>query len=204
MGWLSPVDYFLRATTLRPNPEGVLTFEDLRRIVAAPSNLFGKNAARERDKTYFDLVDAAESAGFDATRAYLYYSPFRPLSQYVAQSVGGVALLPRWLASHEVLTPNQVVSFDLLPEGRAQARFAIDGARQLDIPLELSTDEMTEEDTGAAVLFLNPRKIWQLSYFNRVGPSGHDEHDPVEMVFSAIRSGYRWVTPGVVDALSRI
>lgn len=185
------------------NPSGYVTFEDLRKIVSTPSP-FKRQSGAVKNDLYFDVAMAVADAGFRGAREYLYHSPLRPLSDWVARNVSSTLVLSHWLASYGPISSDDVVRYELEPVGRALARFAIDGSAQLGIPLELSTDEMTLETTRAAVLFRNPRGVWQLSYFDRLGPVGHQEHDPEEMVLDAIRAGYRWVSPGVVDVITDI
>jgi hypothetical protein len=83
-------------------------------------------------------------------------------------------------------------------------RFIFDYAKALNVfPVELSRTDR-QGNTHAVALFKNPRHLWQLSYFDEDGASGHEENEdrPDELLGAAWQSGYRAFTPGVVDAMS--
>lgn len=206
---LAPVPYPGRGTLHRMLPRYLtnpapmwMNVDDLRRVVAAERI----TPLRDFRRDYFDFVEAVREAGFSLTNDYVYESPLRPLSPYVLRDkdIGRYAIVrERYLASEHPLEPSDVVRLELQPATLALADFAWRGAEQIGIPLELSTDPMTDENTRAAVIFRAPRGHWQLSWWDIHGPSGHRESDdPVQLAGEALAAKYKYVSPGIIDTLT--
>ena len=55
----------------------------------------------------------------------------------------------------------------------------------------------------AALIFRNPRRIWQASWFEYgIGPTGHIEADnPESLAWEAFGAGYKFIGSGAVDAI---
>lgn len=99
--------------------------------------------------------------------------------------------------SPRALTLDEVAADRLYPLWRAGAQLALDYARALGVLVELAK---VDRDDRVALLFKNPRGSWQLSYFDRRGPAGHDEgDDPVTLVYEAMSTGYRRWASGTLD-----
>lgn len=108
-----------------------------------------------------------------------------------------------WVIAEDALDPAVVIDHELVPVGKAWAVFAVQASTELGIPLELVDGPAVGPGARAVVLFLNPRKIWQLSYFEfAVGPTGHLEgKDPVPLVDEAYKWRYRNWIRGAADAM---
>lgn len=103
-----------------------------------------------------------------------------------------------------ILTPepldHQVLQrYELIPvSADAIGWYILELANAEKHPVELAT-----KDGAAALLFKNPRGLWQISYFDRIGPVGHQEGmDPGKLAYEAYLTGYRRWSPGAVDMLS--
>lgn len=108
-----------------------------------------------------------------------------------------------WVIAEDALEPAVVLDYSLVPVGKAWAVFAVQASEALGIPLELVDGPAVGPGARAVVLFLNPRKIWQLSYFEwAVGPTGHLEgKDPIPLVDEAFKWRYRHWIRGAIDEM---
>ncbi|MDO8632774.1 MAG: ParB/Srx family N-terminal domain-containing protein, partial [Phycisphaerales bacterium] len=138
-------------------------------------------------------------------RAFTYASYFRPLSSSVVSDLPVLVVsVPGkpWsvLVADRALTLEELYRFELTPLFEAQGQFIIDFAAALQKPVEL-VDVKRAAGYSAAVLFKNPRGLWQMSYFDETGPFGHDESEakPEKLVYEAWQRGYRVFRPGTVD-----
>lgn len=136
---------------------------------------------------------------------FTYGSPYRPLPYgfitempfevAVAEIRGGTRSL---IVSSQALSTETMRRYELIPVShRTIGQYILDLAAEERHPVELTSD-----GTRAALLFMNPRRKWQMSYFDERGPVGHDEGDPVELAADAYRSGYRTWAPGIVDSMA--
>lgn len=136
---------------------------------------------------------------------FMYGSPYRPLGHAFMKdrpeaTVANLKGKGRSLVlTKEPLDHDALYRWELIPVSPdAIGWYILELANAEKNPVELSKD-----GDKAAMLFKNPRGIWQLSYFDERGPVGHQEgEDPGKLVYEAYVTGYRTWAPGIVDALS--
>lgn len=134
-----------------------------------------------------------------AGRPYVYGSPYRPTVHIIDANVAAVAGGMRALVfMARPLTLEELEQHDLIPiNDIAIGTLILDTAKAANRAVELAH----ADGVRVALLFKNPRGVWQLSYFeDGVGPTGHMESaDPVMLAAGAWRSGFRRFTSGMVD-----
>ena len=183
----------------------MISVDEVNRVLEMPNPLRGAKG-KFNDTLYFELIDALSDREPEAKRfseSLVYYSPLRPTSSS-ARIPGLRAFHERWWYAEEPLAPETVVRFDLQPFQRSLAAFLWDAARALKIPIELTEKRMVDDGFRAAVLFINPRKQYQVSWFeDGVGPTGHIEGpDPVQLLRDALyQFHFKYWTPGVIDLI---
>jgi hypothetical protein len=157
-------------------------------------------------KLLFQLVDDLDKREPDApvvSKALLYYSRLRPTS--ASSRIPGVrAINDRWWYADKALSPDTIIRFDLQPFQWSLATFLWDAARELKIPIEMTETRMVDDGFRAAVLFINPQRKYQMSWFqDGIGPTGHIEgSDPVQLLRDAIYEfGFKYWTLGVIDMI---
>lgn len=145
---------------------------------------------------------------------FVYISALRPLALVSSEDLGGSGLefvdadggTKTLVFSRSPLSLERLDDYELIPfTTMTVGRYIIDHAATEGVPVELTQQPRPGSQTvKAALLFRNPRGLWQLSYFEEgVGPVGHEEtnKDPSSLVGGAWLLGYRDFTPGVVDAI---
>lgn len=150
---------------------------------------------------------------------FTYGSPYRPVDQtfrnrfpdaavanirprgedrdeYVDLQNGGTRSL---ICTKEPLDHEALYRWELIPvSASAIGWYIMELAHAEEHPVELSMN-----GDRAALLFKNPRGIWQMSYFDERGPVGHDEgKDPGKLAYEAYLTGYRTWAPGIVDSMA--
>lgn len=158
-------------------------------------------------------------------RRYVYLSPKRPLtvlkaSDFKVDEIGYFTPEGKgysWLFTNEPLALEEIYRFELAPHFTHGTRglMAIQMAAMAGTALELAMRPEMDRPARVAVLFRNPRRIWQMSYFEEgVGPVGHDEATlersedditksaPEDLAEGALRQGYRIFSPGLLDNLT--
>ena len=141
---------------------------------------------------------------------YTYGSPYRPLPHGARRDLttGDIHVVHirngtrSFIFTDDPLSIDAVAQYELFPFGhRAIGQFILDVAKRLGQPVELAHKEFVR----VAFLFRNPRRKWQMSYFDESGPSSHDESagDPVKLVYDAYLAGYRRLAVGMLDEMAR-
>jgi hypothetical protein len=191
--------YVVAGPKKNPGPE-TIGFSDARDTISGP-NPMAKFNAFDGDWTKVGKALREHFPGASLVDANLYFSRLRPL--FGLRIPGLVPLFDRWGASLEPLTPAEVVKFELVPVGRAMGWFMFDCGIALKKTLEYTKVAMPEDGFDARVVFLNPRGVWQSSWFeDGVGPTGHNENDdPVTLLTEVWRDGFRHWAPGAIDMI---
>lgn len=184
------------------------------------------------DRGAFDLVDDMLEA--DAQQKldvrlwknelapFVYLSAYRPFSLVGAHpenyGIARLFTLPvkgryAWLFTSSLLPIDLVERWELTPHFLNDTRggYILQVFDAMKMPVELSLLDVNYT-THAALLFKNPRGIWQMSYFvEGLGPTGHTEaHEgqgifnmsPARLCEEAYSLGYKTISPGVVDSIA--
>lgn len=146
---------------------------------------------------------------------FTYVSPYRPIvgSQFLDWGVSGVFIIPvhnhtaSLVLTHEPLPLDRVWRYELSPYfGKTRGHYIMQLAVALGTHVELVRQGARwDAPIEVAVLFKNPRRKWQMSYFVQdLGPTGHNEatDDPERLVEEAYTSGFRAFSPGILDDIA--
>lgn len=170
-----------------------------------------------------DLLEAIAEGGIDAKKLMdwvmsepkerrpkvgnhlVYVSPYRPLRGPALHefdepgvSVHDVDGGRRGLVlTTDPLDPEVIERWELVPYGKAAA-WAI--MSLVSLPIELARDVTPDGVARAALIHEGTKNEPRLTWFEEnVGPTGHQEGTYDMLVEMALRSGYRRVSPGIVD-----
>lgn len=144
---------------------------------------------------------AVRADGFQHT----YGSPYRPLPTRAELGVGALVVHIRGGTRSYVFTKvplalDVLYRYELVPASAQEAaQVALDYFKAVGRPVELA---FYTGDTRVAHLFKNPRRKWQMSYFDAKGPVSHEEGEPLELVRGAYSIGYRKPSDGLLDAMA--
>ena len=136
-------------------------------------------------------------------RPYVYGSPYRPLPPGAPLHPFDAVWATIHSGRHSIIATKVPIdssvleAFDLVPVNQGAVGALV--VATAGTPIELAHSNGEE----AALIFLNPRRIWQLSFFTaNIGPTGHAEAgNPYELAAQAVSMGYRRYASGVVDAI---
>lgn len=172
------------------------------------------------DKFWLDAWFALSKETLTHVRSlkFEYGSPYRPIP-ITSKLPAGVEVYhikegTRSLVFSAVpLDVESIYQHELVPiSSQAIGQYIIALAAAEKKPVEMQD----ESGVRAVVLFMNPRRRWQMSHFDQRGPSGHEEADrdvtpeqanlirpnAAQLVYEAWTSGYRTFAPGMVDAMA--
>jgi hypothetical protein len=147
------------------------------------------------------LFDSKVSRAQREAHPFIYGSPYRPSPRVsgdvlIAPVAGGAKAV---VFSAKELSLDEVMQAELIPLAGTMGTFIVATAQAMRQPVELAH----RDGDKAALIFRNPRGIWQLSHFvDGVGPTGHIEgDDPAKLAYEAWLIGYRTLAQGMVDAI---